>query len=564
MTSSVVIIERKEDIDLSAVTPAAFDGESQPELEVDDNADVVKVPLSRSAFILVYIGLLLAILLAALDQTIVATALKSIVDDFGKQNLIPWIGSAYLLTAAPLGTLYGKFADIFGRKWVFVFAIVVFELGSLLCGASTSMEMLIASRAIAGIGGGGIFSLVLIIISDIVSMRDRGKFQGGIGACFGLASVIAPLLGGAFSDHVTWRWCFYINLPLGAITLATVIAFLNFPPEEGTIREKIGRIDGLGAVVLFAAVVALVTPLQLGGSIWDWNSTPTIVAKEPIVPVTIFVNSSVTAFLFISLALGAGFISAIYYISLYFQVVFDASATSAGLQIIPIVFGLVIMSITSGILVSKTGKYRHFLFIGPVVMAVGVVLVSFLDRNSSTIQQIFYLFILGLGVGSMIQVRVLGLQASVPRKLIAIATAVAQTCNSLGAAIGIAITGTIFNNVVVSNTANDAELQGFIKKLATRGISIETSEVLPLLGILDASKAFYPQGSPAAAAQYNATLALARDELVTGFNGAFKIAYLCIVPYAVAIFVAAFFVKQFSLGGGEKKEVGVSEPVVSE
>ncbi|KAJ3031938.1 UNVERIFIED_CONTAM: hypothetical protein HDU68_010018 [Siphonaria sp. JEL0065] len=532
----------------------------------EDFADAVRVQLSKSAFISVYIGLLLAILLAALDQTIVATALKAIVDDFGHQDLIPWIGSAYLLTAAPLSTLYGKFADIFGRKWVFVFAIVMFELGSALCGAATSMEFLIAGRAIAGIGGGGIFSLVLIIISDIVSIRDRGKYQGAIGACFGLASVVAPLLGGAFSDHVTWRWCFYINLPLGCITLATVIAFLNFPKEEGTIREKINRIDGLGATLLFISIVLLVTPLQLGGSIWDWNSTQSIVcfvlsvvvfavfvyvelkvAKEPIVPAAIFVNSSVPAFLGIAVLLGGGFLSGIYFISLFFQVVFDSSATSAGLQILPAVVGLTITSIGSGILISKNGQYKYFLFVGPVILAVGVVLISFLDGDSSTFAKIFYLFVFGLGVGCMIQVRVLGLQASVPRELIAIATAVATTCNSLGAAIGIAITGTLFNNVVVSKTADNKELQFFVAQLNARGIPAKTSEVLPLRALLDASAAFYPKDNAIAAAQYNATLALARSELIAGFNGAFKTAYLALIPYPVLIFILALFVKQVVL-----------------
>ncbi|KAJ3289469.1 hypothetical protein HDU79_004052 [Rhizoclosmatium sp. JEL0117] len=452
------------------------------------------------------------------------------------------------MTAAPLGTLYGKFADIFGRKWVFVFAITVFEIGSLLCGAATSMEFLIVGRAIAGVGGGGIFSCVLIIISDIVSIRDRGKFQGLIGATFGLASVIAPLLGGAFSDNGLWRWCFYINLPLGAITLFTVIAFLNFPPEEGSLNEKIGRIDFLGAVVLFAAILCLVTPLQLGGSLWDWNAPQTIallvlsvvffaifayvelkIAKEPIVPASIFINSSVPSLLAVSICLGAEFISGVYFISLFFQVIFNASATQAGLEIIPVVVGLVIMSIGSGLYVSKVGKYRHFLFIGPVVMAGGMVAISFLNGDSP------------------VQIRILALQASVPRELIAIATAVSQTCNSLGSAIGISITGTIFNNVVTSNTVNDNELQYFVSQFITRGIPAKTSEVLQLLELLQGTAQYYPKNNTAAAAVFNATLNAAETELKNGFNGAFKTAYLALLPYPVIIFTLALFIKQMDI-----------------
>ncbi|ORY41976.1 MFS general substrate transporter, partial [Rhizoclosmatium globosum] len=535
-------------------------------MQDEDGTNYIRVPLTKAKFVLVYIGLLLAILLAALDQTIVATALKTIVTDFGKQNLIPWIGSAYLMTAAPLGTLYGKFADIFGRKWVFVFAITVFEIGSLLCGVATSMEFLIVGRAIAGVGGGGIFSCVLIIISDIVSIRDRGKFQGLIGAVFGLASVIAPLVGGAFSDNGLWRWCFFINLPLGAITLFTVIMYLNFPPEDGSFKDKISRVDFLGALVLFAAVLCLVTPLQLGGSLWEWNASQTIVlfvlsailfavlafielkvAKEPIIPASIFINASVPALLVIALCLGASFVPGIYYISLFFQVIFGSTATSAGLKIIPIVAGLVVMTIGSGIYVSKFGTYRHFLFIGPIVAIGGIIAISFLNGDSSMVQQVFSLLIFGLGIGSMMQIRVIALQASVPRELIAIATAVSQTCQTLGSAVGISITGTLFNNIVTSNTADAKELQFWVSRFVAQGIPAQTSEVLPLLGMLQASAQFYPRNDTVAAAAFNATLAAATTELKDGFNGAFKIAYLGLLPYPILILIFALFVKQMAM-----------------
>ncbi|KAJ3232726.1 hypothetical protein HDU81_002776 [Chytriomyces hyalinus] len=559
----------------TSVTPSAGNPPDIEAMEVSDTpttADSVRVPLPRLQFALVYLGLLLAIFLASLDQTIVATALKSIIQDLGSQDKVAWLGSSYLMTAAPLGPLYGKFADIFGRKWVFVFAILVFEIGSLMCGIATSMNFLIAGRAISGIGGGGIFSLVLIIISDIVSLRDRGKYQGLIGAVFGLSSVIGPVVGGSFSDHVSWRWCFFINLPLGAITLATVITFLNFPPLEGTMSDKLKRIDGVGAVVLFGAIICLITPLQLGGTTWEWNSPQVIVmfvlsvllfaafayveikiAKEPIVPASIFVNRSVPALLGVSISLGAGFMSGIYYVSLFFQVVFGYSATQAGLSTIPMVFGLVLMSISSGLLISKTGTYRHFLFIGPVIMAVGIVLMSFLDAQSSLVQQIFYLGIFGFGVGTMIQTRILGIQAAVPVEMIAVATAVAQTANTLGSAVGIAITGTIFNNVIVSATEGKTELMAVVAQLKPYGADVR--DVLPLLGMISRTAATRVPADPIAAKVFNETLAAASSQLIAGFNQSFKTAYLCLLPYPVLILVFASFVQQFKMRGGNKTVV---------
>ncbi|TPX73332.1 hypothetical protein CcCBS67573_g05395 [Chytriomyces confervae] len=557
------------------VTPTATASPDIEAMQVSDTTTAdseVRVPLTRIQFTLVYVGLLLAIFLASLDQTIVSTALKSIIEDLGSQDKVAWLGSSYLMTAAPLGPLYGKFADIFGRKWVFVFAILVFEIGSLMCGIATSMNFLIAGRAISGIGGGGIFSLVLIIISDIVSLRDRGKYQGLIGAVFGLSSVIGPVVGGSFSDHVSWRWCFFINLPLGAITLATVITFLNFPPLEGTMSEKLKRIDGIGAVVLFGAIICLITPLQLGGTTWEWNSPQVIamfvisvvmfaafayvevkIAKEPIVPASIFVNRSVPALLGVSLMLGAGFMSGIYYVSLFFQVVFGYSATQAGLSTIPMVFGLVLMSITCGLLISKTGTYRHFLFIGPVIMAVGIVLMSFLNGQSSLVQQIFYLGIFGFGVGTMIQTRILGIQAAVPVEMIAVATAVAQTGNTLGGAVGVAITGTIFNNVIVSATEGKTELLAVVAQLKPFGADVR--DVLPLLGLISRTAATRVPADPIAAKVFNETMAAASSQLIAGFNQSFKTAYLCLLPYPVLIIVFACFVQQFQMRGKDKAVV---------
>ncbi|KAI8614974.1 major facilitator superfamily domain-containing protein [Chytriomyces sp. MP71] len=565
-------VEDQMDADLykshlkAANTPDGGESSSDKVIDIADNVvangappavdfTAVKVPLPRLQFALVFLGLVLAIAMAALDQTIVSTALKSIVAEFGHQELVAWIGSSYLLTAAPFGILYGKLADLFGRKWVFVFTLVIFEVGSAICGAAPDMTTLILGRAIAGVGGGGIFSLVLIIISDIVSMQDRGKFQGMLGAVFGLCSVIGPLLGGAFSDHVSWRWCFFINLPLGVVTVGSVIAFLKFPSPTGTFMSKVKRIDFLGTIFVFASIICLVTPLQLGGTTWDWNSAPTIVgfvlfavfgaifvyienkiAKEPIIPPSLFVNSSVPALLVIAFCVGSGFFSATYYISLFFQVVNGLSATAAGVQTIPLVMGVSVCAISSGIAVSKTGRYKIFFYIGPCLMIVGAVLISYLDVNSTSVQKVFYLLIFGLGGGSLIQTRVLGIQASVPLPLIAVATALSQTCVTLGGAFSISVCGTLFNNIIASNLPNYPNLTAALLELHAHRIYVPATEVLPLSDILQSSPFIQ---NPAAAT----------SDLIQLFQGAFHDAYLSLIAYPLMILLMTFFVKEFAMKG---------------
>ncbi|KAJ3383072.1 hypothetical protein HDU80_001330 [Chytriomyces hyalinus] len=543
-----------EESAITALADRALDVESGPADPIPNKGSDVKVPLNRSQFALVFLGLMLAIMMAALDQTIVSTALKSIVADFGRQELVPWIGSSYLLTSAPFGILYGKLADIFGRKWVFVFALVVFELGSLVCAAAPSMEALIIGRAVAGVGGGGIFALVLIIISDIVSLQDRGKYQGMIGAMFGLSSVIGPLVGGAFADNVSWRWCFYINLPLGFVTVMTVIAFLRFPSPEGSFMLKLQRIDYLGTLACFAAIVCLITPLQLGGSLWEWNSAQVIalfvmfpvctaififielrVAREPIVPAALFINSSIPALLVVAFCVGGAFFSAVYYISLFFQVVNGETATNAGVKTIPLVFGVVVLSIGSGITISKTGRYKMFLYIGPVFMTAGAVLISYLDVNSLLVQKIFYLFIFGIGGGSMIQTRILAIQAAVPIQLIAIATAVSQTFMTLGGAFGISVLGTIFNNVIESNVKNYPTLSAAIETLEKAGIPADPTNVLALVGKI--------HGNPILAN----VAAKASDEVIALFTGAFHIAYLTLLVFPLTVLVMTLFIKEVSM-----------------
>ena len=411
----------------------------------------------------VFAGLMLVMLMASLDQTIVATALPTIVGDLGGLTQLSWVVTAYLLAQTVVTPLYGKLGDMLGRKVVLQFALVLFLIGSALCGLSQNMTQLILFRGLQGLGGGGLMVSTMAAIGDVVSPRERGRYQGYFGAVFGVSSVLGPLIGGALTSSVSWRAIFYVNLPIGVIAFAVLQATL--PSRKSSEHQQI---DYLGAGVLAVALASLVLACTWGGTTYPWGSAEIIGlfavaivsvivfvlierrAREAVLPPSLFRNRTFSVSSGMGLIVGFALFGSITYLSLYLQDVLGSSPTEAGLQTLPLMLGLLLTSIGSGQIITRTGHYRVFPIIGTALMVLGLVLLSRLGVRTPRAIASLYMFVLGLGLGCVMQVLVLAVQNSVDYKDLGVATSGATVFRSIGGTVGVAVLGSIFNNRLVS------------------------------------------------------------------------------------------------------------------
>jgi len=406
------------------------------------------------------------LLLASLDQTIVSTALPTIVSDLGGLDHLSWVVTAYLLTSTVVAPLYGKLGDLYGRKIMMQISVVLFLTGSALAGLSTTMWFLIASRALQGFGGGGLFVLALTVIADVIPPRERSKIQGVFGGVFGLSSIAGPLAGGFFVDHLSWRWIFYINLPLGILSL--VIFAIAFKPRG--IRSK-HRIDYTGAVLLTTALSAIILLTSLGGRSYAWDSAfilsllvlaaISIVAfvmverraSEPILPLSLFKFNNFSVFSGIGLLTGAAMLGSITFLPLYLQVAKGVRPTDSGLQMMPLMLGILVGSITSGRIMGKTGRYKYLPMVGMSILFVAMILLSQLQPETPTWQVMAMMALVGMGLGPTMSVGTTAIQNAVPRDMLGVGTAGFTLFRQIGGSIGVALFGALFSNELAQSLA---------------------------------------------------------------------------------------------------------------
>jgi EmrB/QacA subfamily drug resistance transporter len=505
--------------------------------------------LTHRQILIVFSGLMLGMLLAALDQTIVATALPTIVGELGGLSHLSWVVTAYLLTSTASTPLYGKISDLYGRRIIFQVAIGVFVVGSVLSGVAQSMGQLIAARAVQGLGAGGLMTLALTIVADVVSPRDRGRYQGYFGSIFAVASVAGPLLGGYFTDSLSWRWVFFINIPLGIVALIVTTAVLRLP-----FTPRPHRIDYVGAGLLVAAVSSLLLVTVWGGSQYAWGSSVIVSlaiagvaltaafvlwerrVSEPILPPHLFGNDVFRISTLVTFVLGAAMFGAIVFLPVYLQLVHGVGATTSGLLLLPLMVGVLSSSISSGRLVSRLGRYRVFPIVGTALLTLGMLLLTLLGEQTPLWQAGMFMFVTGAGMGMVMPITTLAVQNAVAPTLIGTATSAIGFFRSMGGAFGTALLGAILNN----------RLDHYLPQLLPAG----------------AASRFGGGSAISSPAAVKALPAPIHDAIVTAFTRSLHVVYVVAVPVAAVGFVLSLFLREVPLGdrSGMARDVEAAAP----
>ena len=479
---------------------------------------------------LIFVAVLLGMLLAALDQTIVATALPTVVADLGGAGHQSWVVTSYLLASTIATAIVGKLGDLFGRKLVFQTSIVFFLGGSVLCGLAGSMSMLVAARALQGIGGGAIMVTAMAVIGEVIPLRDRGRYQGALGAVFGVTTVIGPLLGGFFTDHLTWRWAFWINVPVAVVVFAVSVVAI-----PALARKAKPVIDYAGIVFIALGASGLTLATSWGGGEYAWTS-PMIIglfvgsavaigifirvelrAREPILPLRLFRSPVFTVCCTLGFIVGFAMLGALTFLPTFMQFVDGVSATESGLRTLPMVGGLLLTSISSGQIVGRTGRYKFFPVVGTALMTVGFLLMSRMDATTSIWWQSVYLFILGSGIGLCMQVLVLIVQNTSRFEDLGVATSGVTFFRTIGSSFGAAIFGSLFVNFLAGRIGPALQASG------APPVSADSPKALQAL-------------SPEAAAP-----------IIDAYADSLGMVFLCAVPVAVVGFIVSLFLKEVPL-----------------